>query len=299
MRILISEIKIAPGRREADPAHIDKLSKSIADVGLLNPITVGSDHTLIAGLHRLEAIKLLGWTEVECTVCDIDSIRAELAEIDENVIRRSLSSIESNKLLARRKVLYETIHPETIARNRSGHVSNHKGSSDNMALEPKVKSFVEDTAEKLGVSTRTIERKLWLAEHLAPEATKILKEMGRQQPSQSELMKLARLAPDQQEEAVSLLASDLIKSIGEYIKQSEPKETDIGKVDPTVGTICFDKFMDLSGKILDDLENFCISFEIDTTTLTSKEAETIQEQTDKLHQAITRLAARMSGGGRA
>ena len=79
MRIPISEIKINPGRREADPAHIDELSKSIADVGLLNPITVDSSHTLIAGLHRLEAAKLLDWAEIECTICSIDSIRAELA----------------------------------------------------------------------------------------------------------------------------------------------------------------------------------------------------------------------------
>ena len=83
MRIPISTIKINPGRRETDPTHIDELSQSIADVGLLNPITVDSSHTLIAGLHRLEAAKLLDWTEIECTVCSIDSIRAELAEIDE------------------------------------------------------------------------------------------------------------------------------------------------------------------------------------------------------------------------
>ena len=118
MRIPISEIKINPERRKADPAHIKELSKSIADVGLLNPITVNEDHTLIAGLHRLEAAKLLGWTEIECTMCGIDSIRAELAEIDENVVRRNLTNTELNDLLARRKKLYETLHPETIARNR-------------------------------------------------------------------------------------------------------------------------------------------------------------------------------------
>ena len=55
MRIPISTIKINPGRRETDPTHIDELSQSIADVGLLNPITVDSSHTLsgkAAGLDR-------------------------------------------------------------------------------------------------------------------------------------------------------------------------------------------------------------------------------------------------------
>jgi len=64
----------------------------------------------------------------------------------------------------------ETLHPETFVRNRPGHVNNQQSSSDNLTLEPRVKSFVEDTAEKLGVSTRTVEHRLWLAEHLSPKA---------------------------------------------------------------------------------------------------------------------------------
>ena len=296
MRIPISEIKINPGRQKAAPTHASELSKSIADVGLLNPITVDGSYTLIAGLHRLEAAKLLGWEEIECNVCDIDSIRAELAEIDENVIRRNLTNTEVSGLLARRKKLYETLHPETIARNRPGHVNNHQSSSDNVSLEPKVKSFVEDTAEKLGVSTRTIERHLWLAEHLAPEAAKILKEMGKQQPSRSEVMKLARLEPDRQEEAASLLASGAVKSIAEYMKQSEINTPKVEEKDSPDAATCFDKFMDFSSKILDDLERFRTSFATSSVALAFDERETIQTQADKLHQAITRLAAQISGG---
>jgi ParB family chromosome partitioning protein len=295
LRIPISTIKINPGRRETDPTHIDELSQSIADVGLLNPITVDSSHTLIAGLHRLEAAKLLDWTEIECTVCSIDSIRAELAEIDENVIRRNLTNAELSSLLARRKKLYETLHPETIARNRPGHVNNYQSSSDNVTLEPKVKSFVEDTAEKLGVSTRTIERRLWLAEHLAPGAAKILKEMGKQQPSQGELMRLARLAPDQQEKVVSLLAAGAIISIDEYLKRSVPNMPKVEEKDSSDGATYFDKFMDFSSKILDDLENFCTSFVMDAATLTSEEAETIQAQANKLCAVINRLTAQSKG----
>ena len=65
MRIQIDKIKVSPGRREALPEHIEELAKSIAEVGLLNPITVDRDYTLIAGLHRLEAAKSLGWAEIE------------------------------------------------------------------------------------------------------------------------------------------------------------------------------------------------------------------------------------------
>ena len=103
---------------------------------MMNPITVDADYTLVAGLHRLEAAKLLGWTEVECTVCELDRLHAELAEIDENVVRTGLSDLELSELLARRKKIYETLHPSTIARNLPGHASNYESSSDAMICSP-------------------------------------------------------------------------------------------------------------------------------------------------------------------
>ena len=289
MRIPIKEIKINPGRRKSESAHVNELSKSIADVGLLNPITVDSSYTLIAGLHRLEAVKLLDWTEIECTVCDIDSIRAELAEIDENVIRRSLTNTEVSGLLARRKKLYETLHPETIARNRPGHVNNHQSSNDNVSLEPKVKSFVEDTAEKLGVSTRTIERHLWLAEHLAPKAKKSLKEMGKQQPSQRELTKLARLKPNQQAEAAALFASGSIKSVDEYLRQAEPE---IPESEDFISKTAYNDFMGVSSKVIQKIEEFCTSLADNPPDLTFEQVNEVQAQVSKLREAVDKLAAR-------
>ena len=88
MLVQISEIKINAGRREADPESVQELADSISKVGLLNPITVDQEHTLIAGLHRLEAAKSLGWTEIECTVSSLEGLLAELAEVDENVVLR-------------------------------------------------------------------------------------------------------------------------------------------------------------------------------------------------------------------
>lgn len=289
MRIPISKISINPGRREADPTYISDLAKSISDVGLLNPITVDSSHTLIAGLHRLEAAKQLNWEEIECTVCDIDRVRAELAEIDENVIRWNLSSTEVSNLLARRKKLYETLHPETIARNHHGHVNNHKSSSDNVSPEPKVKSFVEDTAEKLGVSTRTIERRLWLAEHLAPGAANILREM-KKQPSRSEFMKLARLEPDQQAEVAALFASGSIQSVDEYLRQAEPEE--VSKSEDSISKAAYDDFMGVSSEACRKIKDFCDYLEDNFSDLTPEQAEEVQAQIGKLREAVDKLAER-------
>ena len=48
MLININNIKINPGRREAMPEDIQRLSESIAEVGMMNPITVDADYTLVA-----------------------------------------------------------------------------------------------------------------------------------------------------------------------------------------------------------------------------------------------------------
>lgn len=120
MHIKISDIKINPGRREAAPKCVEKPARSIIAIGLLNPITIDQNNTLIAGLYRLEAAKLLGWTEIECTVSGAEGLQVELAEIDENFVRSGLSYRELGNLLLRWKELYEALHPETRRGMRNG-----------------------------------------------------------------------------------------------------------------------------------------------------------------------------------
>lgn len=154
MRIPIGEIKVNPGRREAAPADVRELADSIAEIGLLNPITVSQSRTLIAGLHRLEAAKLLGWTEIECVVSGLEGLRAELAEIDENFVRSDLTPLEFGELLLRRKEIYEALHPES----KNGGDRRSEGIRTSNCRSDSVSSFAQDTAEKLGIGRRTVER---------------------------------------------------------------------------------------------------------------------------------------------
>ena len=111
MQVNIDRIQVNSGRREALPDAVRELADSISAVGLLNPITVDRDYILIAGLHRLEAAKLLGWAEIECNVSSLEGLQAELAEIDENFVRADLETLEFGKLLLRRKEIYEMLNP--------------------------------------------------------------------------------------------------------------------------------------------------------------------------------------------
>ena len=219
MLININVIKVGANRREALPDDVKALSKSFAEVGMMNPITVDANHNLVAGLHRLEAAKLLGWAEIECNVCELDELHAELAEIDENVVRTGLSDLELSELLARRKKIYETLHPKTIARNLPGHASNFESSSDKLTVE--AKTFSQDTAEKMGVSPRTVERSVQIAENLTPEAKEVLRASERKITKQN-LTKLSRLEPEHQEDAAKQLAEGKITSVDEYAAEKAP-----------------------------------------------------------------------------
>ena len=199
MQIKISDIRINPGRRDLKQQNVDELARSIGAVGLMNPITVTQDNTLIAGLHRLEAAKLLGWTEIECTVSDAQGIQAELAEIDENFVRAGLSHRELGDLLLRRKELYEAIHPETRQGQRNGQTAKN----DNLTVLA-AKPFSEDTADKLGISKRTVERLVQTAANLTPEAKKTIRDAG-DKITKGDAPKISRLPPDQQAEAAAVL----------------------------------------------------------------------------------------------
>ena len=210
-QIPIFQINVNDGRREADQDAVQDLANSITELGLINPITVDQDYTLIAGLHRLEAAKQLGWREIECNVTSLDGLLAELAEIDENVVRKGLSAIEYNDLLLRRKEIYETLHPEI---KHGGDRKSEKIKIAKCNLDPP-KSFIEDTAEKLGVHPTTVARQIQTAKNLTSETKDIIRESGTK-ITKKDALKLSQLPPDQQEDAATQLVAGDIRSVDEY-----------------------------------------------------------------------------------
>jgi len=67
----IENIKVGP-RHRRELGNIAALAESIAAIGLLHPIVVAPDGTLIAGQRRLEACKRLGWSEIPVTTIEVD-----------------------------------------------------------------------------------------------------------------------------------------------------------------------------------------------------------------------------------
>ena len=286
MLININEIRINEGRRATTPEAIDAMTASIREVGMMNPITVTGDHTLIAGLHRLEAAKRLGWTEIECSVSDMDALHTELAEIDENYVRANLTPLESSKLLLRRKEIYETLHPETKAGVAQGEGMKRAAQGGGLAdnLSARTKPFAEDTADKLGVDARTVRRQVKIAKDLTPEAQSIIEDSG-ERVTQQNLSKLCRLDPEQQKEAAEQLVTGEIKSIDEYGK--EPVALKKPGLDG--GMVFLAEFEKCRERFLGQMDQFCNGFDTNFLEMTEEQVSDLERQMDGMHTAMKKL----------
>ena len=111
--------------------------------------------------------------EIAATVLPLDGLKAELAEIDENLVRNELHFTERGEHFARRKKIYEALHPETKAGQYG-----HKGGKVVESAETAVSSFASDTASKTGVSSRVIHEEIQLARDLVPEAKEAIRAAG-------------------------------------------------------------------------------------------------------------------------
>ena len=81
-------------RREFDREALQELTLSIAQVGLIQPLTVrpaADGYELISGERRLRACELLGLQEVPCIVEQVTPERSALIALVENVQRADLS----------------------------------------------------------------------------------------------------------------------------------------------------------------------------------------------------------------
>jgi len=193
MKVSISSIKIGKDRRPVDENKVKELAGSMGEVGLINAVTITTGNALIAGAHRIEAAKLLGWTEIEANPVGITGLKAKLAEIDENLIRNELHYTERGDLLLERKQIYEGLHPETKA-GKSQADGMNRAQGNNVSAES-APTFVKDTANKTGSSSRVIHEEIQISKSLAPEVKETIR---KHDIPKTDALKLARMEPEQQ-----------------------------------------------------------------------------------------------------
>lgn len=155
-RIFLDEISVHERLRPMDEARVKPLADSMAALGLQQPISVWFDaeaqsYRLVAGRHRLEAAKQLGWEQIDAIeVHDMSEIDRQIWEIDENLIRSELTPTQEAEHLAKRKELWGQ-------RNTGQTSASIRGPG-----QPK--QFAKDTADQTGRSKATINQAISRAE---------------------------------------------------------------------------------------------------------------------------------------
>ena len=99
--IKISAIRPNPSQPRVtfEPASLSALADSIAQHGIIQPLTVRrtdrlGEYELVAGERRLRAASIAGLSEVPCIVCEIDRRRSAYRAIIENIQRSDLDMFE-------------------------------------------------------------------------------------------------------------------------------------------------------------------------------------------------------------
>jgi ParB/RepB/Spo0J family partition protein len=209
IKIHIDQIRVGARLRSLRAERVAELAESIAQQGLRHPITVaphvpsaegGSDpacYDLVAGLHRLEAYKLLSHEGIEAVVEPMTDTERRLWEIDENLCRAELNELERGEHLVERKRLYEAEHPETKQHVAGGHARQGAASAN--------LSFAGDTESLTGIDERTIQRSIRRATTIDPKVRDRIRDNPKIANSGVELDALASLPAHQQKHIVDLI----------------------------------------------------------------------------------------------
>lgn len=209
--ILLDQIKVSARRRTLDQAKVKAIGESMEQIGLQTPITVyetaEGEFELIAGRHRHAAAKSRSWAKITCRVVQMDELTRRLWEIDENLCRAELTELEKDEHLARRKEIYEELHPQTRQHVAGAVAANAAMGSEDASANLAVASFAADTAAKTGLSERSIERAVYRANQIAPEVRDEIRQMPEIADKGVELDALAKAPPEQQAALVAAVKS--------------------------------------------------------------------------------------------
>lgn len=163
---MLDGVEMGQRMRPLNAEHVARLAASIREIGLQTPITVmfvpeGEDTRviLVAGLHRLEALRTLGEESTEAFVIDDGQDAADLWEIDENFARAELTDAQRADHHVRREAILV----------RRGEVAPGGKGGDRRSTDKLSVGYAKKAAADLGVDERTVRRDLARGKNIAPD----------------------------------------------------------------------------------------------------------------------------------
>lgn len=126
--LAVADIKVGERLRPVSDAGVEAIMASVKELGVIkDPIHVckvphkNGKLILMAGGHRLEAVKRMGWEKIPATVWKCNDLWAPLMEVDDNLASAELTALDNAIFLAERKRIYEELHPESVP-----HIEHHR-----------------------------------------------------------------------------------------------------------------------------------------------------------------------------
>lgn len=102
----VENIRIQGNRyQDLNEDVVDQLRSSIEEVGLMSPVTLTQNGTLVSGLHRLTALVRLGHKSIPAILVEEDAIKNDIEQIDENLVRQTLTFTEKAEQSIRKVLL--------------------------------------------------------------------------------------------------------------------------------------------------------------------------------------------------
>jgi ParB family chromosome partitioning protein len=174
--LAVADIICRDRLRPVSEAGVAALIASIGELGVIKDAVHvrrkkdGTFH-LMAGAHRLEAARRLGMATMPVKAWTCTDDWARLVEIDDNLAGAELTALDTALFLARRKEVYERLHPETL-RGVAGARARWSDASE-------LGSFASTTAEKLGITERQVQKIVAAGERLQPPDVQALRRAPR------------------------------------------------------------------------------------------------------------------------
>lgn len=175
---------------------VDDLVESIKEVGLINPLIIDPNKNLLSGARRYRALRILGWEMVNCICYDQSDVDCEIMAIDDNLARREFSQAKQALMITRRRRLYECKHDGIVG-------------------------FTTQTAEKLGITKREVERQLKRAKEASP---KVLKKWEEGEITTSAVDKLIAVPAEEQDKLVDIAHSKTRDELGHMVRGAKESE---------------------------------------------------------------------------
>ena len=154
----VDGIQVGARHRLINPERVAALAESMKEIGLQTPITVHAPdddtHLLVAGLHRLEAAKKLGWETIPVFFVTMNDIDREMWEISENLHRAGLTKEERDEHIRR--------YAELLEKRRAAGDRQGAQTADPVKCRghKQDRSVATQIAAEVGISRDTVKRAL-------------------------------------------------------------------------------------------------------------------------------------------